>query len=331
METIKKEELPFVTLVIPTYNEEKNIERCLESINKQDYPKEKLEVLVIDDSSEDKTVEIAKRFGATVYLHNFNDYGHGKSIGMEKAKGEIVGLLDADNEIVQTDWLSKMVIPFIKDTTIFGVDSKRLIKEDDLLINRYCNTSNLENALARILSEPVESVPHREFPDYTLYNIRDIRHVPQIGSNGFLWRKKVILDVGNYRPKFEEGNFICLTFKKGYTKFARVGNYGIYHHHVSNLRDYIKKRSRDAYLFFLRKARKEYTWVEEIGYLKLFFAMFYWLTFICPLIEAIKNYIKTKETAWLIHPLMCFVTINVYFYRWLSFYFKSFSLKNEKI
>src|ERR1700740_2014425 len=54
---------PFVTVVVPCRNEEKHIGRCLESILANDYPKELLEILVLDGMSEDATREIVAGYG----------------------------------------------------------------------------------------------------------------------------------------------------------------------------------------------------------------------------------------------------------------------------
>jgi len=50
--------LPFVTVVVPCRNEEKHIARCLESILANDYPKDRMEILILDGMSEDRTREI---------------------------------------------------------------------------------------------------------------------------------------------------------------------------------------------------------------------------------------------------------------------------------
>src|SRR3990167_11405920 len=55
---IPQEELPLVTLVIPTYNEEENIYECLSHLKIQTYPHQKLEIIVVDNGSVDKTREI---------------------------------------------------------------------------------------------------------------------------------------------------------------------------------------------------------------------------------------------------------------------------------
>src|SRR6266513_6408484 len=57
------EGLPFVTIVVPCRNEEKHIARCLESILANDYPKERMEILILDGMSEDRTREIVAGYG----------------------------------------------------------------------------------------------------------------------------------------------------------------------------------------------------------------------------------------------------------------------------
>lgn len=57
------EDLPHVTVAIPTLDEERYLERCLESLLEDDYPRELLEVLIVDGGSADRTVEIAERLG----------------------------------------------------------------------------------------------------------------------------------------------------------------------------------------------------------------------------------------------------------------------------
>lgn len=89
-------ELPLISIVITTKNEEKNIENCLKSIKTQSYPREKMEVIVVDNASTDKTREISLKYTDKVY-----DKGPERSAqrnyGMiDKANGDYVIYLDAD-------------------------------------------------------------------------------------------------------------------------------------------------------------------------------------------------------------------------------------------
>jgi glycosyltransferase involved in cell wall biosynthesis len=54
------ENLPSISIVIPTYNGEQTLAQCLESIVKQDYPREKVEIIIVDGGSKDKTLDVAK-------------------------------------------------------------------------------------------------------------------------------------------------------------------------------------------------------------------------------------------------------------------------------
>ncbi|MEX2012772.1 MAG: glycosyltransferase, partial [Candidatus Levyibacteriota bacterium] len=131
--------LPTISVILPTYQAEKDLPNCLASIAMQDYPKDKLEVLIIDGGSHDKTLEIAKNFKAfksEILFNPFRDCDEGKSIGLRHAKGEIIALIDADNELSSKNWFRVMVKPLIEDETIFGVESPWLIRENDPSINK---------------------------------------------------------------------------------------------------------------------------------------------------------------------------------------------------
>jgi glycosyltransferase involved in cell wall biosynthesis len=84
---------PTVSVVITTKNEEKNIENCLRSIIGQTYGN--VELIVVDNFSEDKTVEIAKKNGALVYFRG-NERSSQRNHGAEVASGDYLFYLDAD-------------------------------------------------------------------------------------------------------------------------------------------------------------------------------------------------------------------------------------------
>ena len=86
---------PFVSLVITTKNEEKNIGNCLESIRWQTHPQNLLEVIVVDNGSTDQTKQISRKYTAKVF-----DKGPERSAqrnyGMRMARGKYLMYLDAD-------------------------------------------------------------------------------------------------------------------------------------------------------------------------------------------------------------------------------------------
>ena len=114
-------ELPYVTVQLPIFNEQFVIERLVEAICAMEYPREKLEIQVLDDST-DETREVASsvvdRYAALghpiVYIHRTNRHGFkagALDAGLKVAKGEFVAIFDADF-MPPADWLMKVIHHF---------------------------------------------------------------------------------------------------------------------------------------------------------------------------------------------------------------------------
>ena len=89
-----------ISVIIPTYNEEKFIADCLKSVYAQDYPKDKIEVIVVDGHSTDKTAEIVREeFPDVILLDNPSKIVPiSMNIGIKKSKGDYIIRLDAHAE-----------------------------------------------------------------------------------------------------------------------------------------------------------------------------------------------------------------------------------------
>jgi len=108
-----KNNLPLVSVIIPCRNEEKYIGKCLDTILEQDYPKKKIEVLIIDGRSEDNTKEIIKnyseKFPFIKLLENpkkFTNFAF--NIGIKESKGEIIMIMGA-HAGYKKDYISKCI------------------------------------------------------------------------------------------------------------------------------------------------------------------------------------------------------------------------------
>lgn len=117
-------EFPSVTVMVPCFNEEKTISKTVTSLLELDYPKEKLEIFVIDDGSTDGTLAAAKKFENNPQVKIFHKENGGKhtalNFGLEMVKSELVGCLDADS-FVGKDTLKKIVAYFNKDKETMAV------------------------------------------------------------------------------------------------------------------------------------------------------------------------------------------------------------------
>lgn len=313
--------LPSISIILPTYQAEKDIQNCLDSIAMQDYPKEKIEVLVIDGGSRDRTLEIVRKFKAfkTKILFNpFRDCDEGKSIGLRHAKGEVIALIDADNELSSSKWFKTMVFPLMEDKTIFGVASPWLIRKDDPTINQYETLIKIADPLARCFHPKMEIIDKGK---YTVYRSK-LGDTPVVGANGFLWKRNIIDSVGGYEQKFEEVNFIARVIAGGYLSYAEVKDVGIYHYYCTSIWSYIKKRVKIGRKFLGRKERKQKTWVDQAKNDSFFLAVLYNISIVGPLLEAIREYKKSKKIAWFWHPFISWLTIVVYGYAVLEHYTK---------
>jgi glycosyltransferase involved in cell wall biosynthesis len=94
------------SIIIPAKNEEKNIGNCLDSINAMHFEPHRFEVLVVDNGSSDRTVEIAWARGARVFEKPGLTISGLRNFGAGEAKGEVLAFLDADCTVAP-DWLDE--------------------------------------------------------------------------------------------------------------------------------------------------------------------------------------------------------------------------------
>lgn len=109
-----------ISVIIPAFNEEKNISKTLQSLIDQKY-KEKFEVILVDNNSTDKTVKVASKFLKTlnlkIIIEKRRGRGNARATGVSKSNGEIVAFLDADT-IATSNWLSVIEKSFEKENIV---------------------------------------------------------------------------------------------------------------------------------------------------------------------------------------------------------------------
>lgn len=124
---------PSVSFLIPSYNEEECIERCINSIKNLEYPKEKINITVIDDGSEDNTTEIVKKF-KDVKLIKQKHSGKAVAInnGLKFVNTELVGCLDGDS-FVDRRYLSRIVGHAEKEDVAAVTPSLKVVARNSLI------------------------------------------------------------------------------------------------------------------------------------------------------------------------------------------------------
>ncbi|ROL61807.1 glycosyltransferase [Bacteroidetes/Chlorobi group bacterium ChocPot_Mid] len=184
------EELPHVTVQLPMYNEMYVIERLLAAVCNFDYPKDKLEIQVLDDST-DETINIAQRLvsyyreeGYDInYIHRDNRQGFKAGAlkhGLSLAKGEFVAIFDADF-VPKKDFLLK-TIPQFNNKNVGCVQTRwEHLNEEYSLLTRAL-------ALALDGHFAIEQQVRNKAGFFIQFN----------GTAG-IWRKETIIDAGNWQ------------------------------------------------------------------------------------------------------------------------------------
>jgi len=183
------EDYPVVTLQLPIYNEMYVIERLIKTVCEMDYPIDKLEIQVLDDST-DETVEIVDNIVKEYRLQGFDihhihrtdrsGYKAGAlKEGLKVAKGEFVGIFDADF-IPRKNFL-KIVLPFFKNPKIGMVQTRW-----EHLNRAYSLVTQIQ-ALALDGHFVLEQQVRNKAGYFINFN----------GTSG-VWRKECIFDAGNW-------------------------------------------------------------------------------------------------------------------------------------
>ncbi|MCK4734616.1 MAG: glycosyltransferase [Methanophagales archaeon] len=108
--------LPTVSVIVPAYNAEKNIATLIESLLDLDYPKELLEIIIVDNNSNDKTKEIVKRYPVRLLEEkNIQSSYAARNKGIRNAKSEILAFIDSDC-VATLQWVKEGVKVLVSES-----------------------------------------------------------------------------------------------------------------------------------------------------------------------------------------------------------------------
>lgn len=100
---------PKVSVIIPVYNGEAIIENCIKHLSNQNYPKEKLEIIIVDNNSSDKTVEVSRKYNVITVLCETKGPSAARNMGIKISSGDLLLFTDADC-IVDKNWVINHVL-----------------------------------------------------------------------------------------------------------------------------------------------------------------------------------------------------------------------------
>lgn len=120
---------PEISVIIITYNEEEHIEKLLTNLKNQTY--KNFEIIVIDGKSQDRTLEILKKFGVKIIVDTTRNLSYCRNLGIKNSKGKIIVSLDADMEI--NDKFLESILKCFEDPDVEGIKLREYIIQDTLL------------------------------------------------------------------------------------------------------------------------------------------------------------------------------------------------------
>jgi len=227
---------PTVSVLIPAHNEERVIGRILQRMTELTYPKEKLQIIAIDDASTDRTGkiadEIAEKHKSIKVVHRCHDGGKGKSAalneGLKHTTGEIIYCFDADY-YPQRDILEKLTTYFA-DHKVGAVQGRvTVLNEPNTLVTRLV-------ALERVGGYRVDQKARD-----------DLQLIPQFGGTVGGFRRHLIEAFGGWDPDIlaEDTDLTFRVYLAGY-KVRYINEAECYEETVEGWRSYWHQRCRWA-------------------------------------------------------------------------------------
>lgn len=315
--------LPTVSFLIPTLNAASVLGECLEKISQQDYPKDKIELIVADGGSTDKTLALAKKYKAKVYPNPLKTGEAGKAVAFKKAKGELVALVDSDNYLPDKNWLKQMIEPFADKEVIGSEPWGFTYRQKDGFIDRYCALMGMNDPLCYFLGNYdrlnqlsgkwTELLIKQEDKGNWLKVNLVPPMVPTIGANGTVLRREPFLKSGLIGDYLFDIDILAQLASKGAIKFAKV-KVGIIHLYCgTNIKKFIRKQKRRVkdYLFYQKSGIRHYPWQSQnkVGLLKFVLSC---ITIFPLIIQSFKGFFKKPDSAWFFHFPACWLTLIIY-------------------
>lgn len=323
-----RRQLPTVTVVIATFNAQNTIGRCLESIKGQNYPKEKLDIVIVDGSSRDKTIEIVKKFTSRIFIIELSRQNaeYNKAVGVSKARGELLLMLDHDNILPHNKWLQNMVEPLLEHKEIVGTETLRYHYDSKFsLLDRYFSLFGTGDPVAFYLGKAdrlsfiyetyILYGKARDAGNYIIVHF-DKKHIPTLGANGFLVRRDILIKYAQIdKDHFFHIDVNVDLIKKGFQTYAFIKDDIIHLTNYGNVLNFLKRRKLFMEQYhILAYGKRRYSVYQPEDFFNLLKFIVYSITFIRPTFDAVRGYIKIHDIAWFLHPILSFCLCGIYSY-----------------
>jgi glycosyltransferase involved in cell wall biosynthesis len=163
-----------ISVIIPTLEEEKYLEKCLRSIVAQNIERDAYEIIVVDGGSRDGTIQIAKKYADRVISSRKRGIGHQQNVGAEFARGDILVFIHADTYFIKNDVFETVLKYFEDEKVVGGAISHKYYPEDKYNIKVFNQAS------------------------FVLASVSDRIGRPNLGGPVTIVRKSVFNEIGGF-------------------------------------------------------------------------------------------------------------------------------------
>ncbi len=331
-------ELPKISIATCTYNGERIIRKYFEGIFSQNYPLNKIEVVINEAGSTDKTVEIIKEYIKKYpknikFMHNPKKYTEGRGFGNDQVtratNGEVIVIADQDNIFVQKNWIRNIVKILMENPDISGVQSRMLIPKNGTMLDKYLNDIGIEDPFAIPYSLNAQITFHPEKFNYNFkgdfYNYKvNLRNFLYAGANGFVVKRKDFFEADGYIQDTE--NFYNMALKG--QKVVVPRNIRMHHQTSTKVLHFLRKRIYFVMYYLLNNYEdRKFYWIslKKNSFkqnMKFINMLLFNLAFFPGMFQGILMALKKRRAYWLIHGLMLWLMTTSYIYAW--FYIRIF-------
>lgn len=176
----KRTTLPYFTVIVPAYNEEQSIPETLSSLVQLDYPCKRLEIIVVNDGSTDRTAELVKEFKLQhpdwrIILLQQENKGKGSALnlGLTQARGEFFACLDADS-FVSSNAILEMLPYFDANTQVGAVCPLLKVKNPQSILQKVQWVEYVINMFYKLLNAKLDCIHVTPGP-FSIYRTSIIR------------------------------------------------------------------------------------------------------------------------------------------------------------
>lgn len=335
--------LPTISVVTPTYNSGKTLDKCLGLVRSQNYPQNKIEIILGDGGSTDNTPKIAKKYKAKI-IHipsEKQNAEYNRGVAYNKAGGDLVLILDHDNFLPYKNWLRDMASPLLENPDMVATNTCYYhYSKKYSLMDRYFALFGTSEPLPYFLHKAdrmpwatktwVLSGEAKDMGSYYLVSLpKDPRKFPSIGTNGCLMRRKLVNKYANTKPDYHYPIDIMFEVaKSGHNQFGFVKISLIHQTHSRGFIKFMKRRKWFVEHYHFQDFRKRRWSVVMPGdETQVFLFVLYSLTLVGPFFESLKGFIRVPDIAWFVYPFMCSGTTFIYGY--VSIKYKLLELINK--